>query len=221
MLCPRDSSALEVVSRADGKLEVDVCRQCGGLWLDSAELAALCPTAAHLPERKDEVILTALASSETGKLQATMRACPRCKGAPFEIRLAGLLLDFCAGCGGVWVDGDEVARIVREPPAERAVAMPGGSPFRRAAAELAADGKASCAQCKQRVAEADLYAKRDGFVCFVCWAAEYQEQADERARAGALVRALVDTLFDFVITPMTALHAVLDGLGDKRPKGWR
>lgn len=221
MLCPRDFSTLEAVQRAEGKLEVDVCRQCAGVWLDSHELAALCPTASHLPERKDEVILAALARSPAGHLHATLDACPRCKGKPFELRLAGLLIDFCPGCGGVWLDGPEVERIVRDPPTERAVAMPGGSPFRRAAAELAADGKASCAQCQKRVPETALYANHDGFVCFGCWAVGHQEKADERAKAGAFIRGLTDAVFGVVLGPVDAVREALDQVFDKRPKEWR
>jgi Zn-finger nucleic acid-binding protein len=37
--------------------------------------------------------------------------CPRCRGLLAEMRRAGILVDACPGCGGVWLDRGELARI--------------------------------------------------------------------------------------------------------------
>ncbi|MFO0554269.1 MAG: zf-TFIIB domain-containing protein [Polyangiaceae bacterium] len=165
--CPRDGIELEIHHKAAGKFEVDVCPRCSGVWLDSAELAELCPTASHLPERRDEFALT----PELDGVEPLV--CPRCtapeRGARVlakPVQVAGLLLDFCLVCGGVWLDAEDATEILREPgapPAPRSA-----TPFRQSAIELEETGETRCGRCNTAVSRARLYAVEGGFVCGEC-----------------------------------------------------
>lgn len=210
--CPRDGAELELHYKAAGKLEVDACTQCAGVWLDSAELAELCPTVSHLPERRDEVAFT------PEVLGAEPFPCPRCP--PLEggarvlakpIRVAGLLIDFCLACGGVWLDASEAAELLREPEAAPP-ATKSASPFRHSALELARTGETQCGHCKAAVERARLYAVAGGFVCGPCYFGSPEKHRDALARRSkpaeedlftSLARGLMD-LYDELNASATA-----------------
>jgi Zn-finger nucleic acid-binding protein len=218
--CPRDGSLLEVVHRADQRFEIDLCKECGGVWLDAHELSGLCPTAAHLPERRLEAVLGAVAAAPD-IASAGIAACPRCGQRPHQLVLAGIAIDFCAGCGGIWLDHDEALALVRDPPMEQKAKVASGSPFRQTATELVTNGRSRCGDCGSAAQAKDLFARRDGFVCFRCWTAQYQEQADMRAKDGTLLRGLTTSLLDVVMEPIEAIADFRDRLFDPRPKAWR
>src|SRR6185295_11820702 len=80
--------------------EVDLCSGCHGLWLDRSELAAITGQPVDLPE----------ATSPT----PTSLKCPRCGTALQERAYAGradLLVEVCAGCGGIYLDKGEMVVI--------------------------------------------------------------------------------------------------------------
>jgi len=223
--CPRDEQPLEVVHRVDGKLEVDVCRTCGGVWLDSHELAELCPTASHFGDRREEVLLTELARSDDGRLSASMLRCPKCAAGegtapPVEILVAQAKLDFCTECGGIWLDAEEAAALVRDPPREAGTVRAAATPFRQAATDLAAIGKTRCSSCRNAVDASELFAQRDGFICRVCWADTHQAEANRRAREG-FAAGLAGAVIALVQIPIDEIVSAWDTLTDKRPKGWR
>jgi len=47
--------------------------------------------------------------------------CPACKEAMITAELEEVEVDYCAGCGGIWLDAGELELLVDEPGAARAV----------------------------------------------------------------------------------------------------
>ncbi len=73
-----------------GHVELDMCMNCGGIWLDDKELDALV---------------------------GTMR-CPKCDIEMHVKELRGVEYDICPSCGSVWLDRGELGTLVeREPQA--------------------------------------------------------------------------------------------------------
>lgn len=80
--------------------EVDLCSGCHGLWLDHTELAAITGQPVDLSEA---------ASPTPPSLK-----CPRCGSTLHERAYAGradLLVEVCAGCGGIYLDQGEMVVI--------------------------------------------------------------------------------------------------------------
>lgn len=74
-----------------------------GIWYDERALAALHPRFAEAS------VLNALMSAPLATIAPAQEiACPRCGGIKLTARLfAGITLDVCARCRGVWVDSAE------------------------------------------------------------------------------------------------------------------
>jgi uncharacterized protein len=91
-----------------GKVEIDECRSCHGLWLDSGELEVLA-NAKVLPDRL-------LVKRKTPPLRQLRpegtRPCPRCSQILVGTVVKGVRLDLCADCQGVWLDQGELNQIL-------------------------------------------------------------------------------------------------------------
>ena len=87
-------------------LEVDLCPQCGGLWLDRGELTR----AARLPEAELKRLRTTLAESGTPDAPATddKIPCPACPGELTEVVLGAVHVDYCGSCHGIFLDRGEL-----------------------------------------------------------------------------------------------------------------
>jgi Zn-finger nucleic acid-binding protein len=142
------------------RVTLDICPQCQGLWLDAAELAAVCPTVSHLPARKDEVLIA-------GEPGANIPVCPRCQAVPYEVAvMENMLVDFCVRCHGVWLDGEEYDQIsVARSSSPREGADRG--PYRTQVDQRT--GEVDCRRCSHRMALARTYVWEDGFLCPPCF----------------------------------------------------
>ena len=110
--CPRSSALL--VHLMIGGVEVDVCEECGGLWLDRLELARF----EHPENVFGDALMAHLSQFPVAIVDRSIRLrCPRhpavvmmrrafSRSVPTEI-------DECPACGGLWLDADELARIRR------------------------------------------------------------------------------------------------------------
>lgn len=96
LACPRDGNALVPFLIAD--ITIDRCPGCAGMWLDDGELRRV--------THDDE--LARLASELDRSAPATM-ACPRCQAPCRPSHVEDVALDVCGGCGGIWLDRDELA----------------------------------------------------------------------------------------------------------------
>lgn len=74
--------------------------------------------------------------------ERTPRICPACESPLATARLAGVAVDGCEQCGGVWLDAGEVQKLASWPAALQAV----GRRFKGAAVNLSL-GKLGCPAC--------------------------------------------------------------------------
>lgn len=115
-----------------GKLTLDYCPRCGGLWFERGEVGELAKREStalhqHVPARAqrmrppcvgchtplDRDAERCLVCGERNVLD-----CPMCD-RPMERRAhAGLVLDFCKHCHGVWFDNAELSAVWRMSLAE-------------------------------------------------------------------------------------------------------
>ena len=118
MNCPACASPLTTLN-VEG-LAVDECRDgCGGIWFDNFELNRV--DEAH--ERLGEA-LAALEFDPNAVVLREKRPCPKCAGITMLqhkfSREKPVTVDECPNCGGVWLDGGELAEI-RQPVISAAV----------------------------------------------------------------------------------------------------
>jgi Zn-finger nucleic acid-binding protein len=112
MKCLRcDGAELEIQARGEGSdvVEIDVCPQCQGMWLDPHELQKLDD---NFFVDVEEVKFEAVAPTADD----TQLACPRCEGAPAleKVKPADfgeVVVDTCPGCKGFWLDKDELEKM--------------------------------------------------------------------------------------------------------------
>jgi uncharacterized protein len=114
MLCPACGNEL-VALHVEG-LVVDVCRTgCGGIWFDNFELSKV--DEAH--ERLGEELI-GLEFNPNAVVVREKRPCPKCPGITLlQHRFRPdkpVVIDDCPSCGGVWLDGGELADIRRPAP---------------------------------------------------------------------------------------------------------
>jgi len=93
------------------QLEIDVCPQCHGVWLDAAELAVFLRSAS-LKERFMWHPDTAQTQQQRDAVRAGRRRCPRCHYFMEGIGFAGVTLDCCVQCEGLWFDDGELRLVV-------------------------------------------------------------------------------------------------------------
>jgi len=88
MRCPTCGGEMSQVEAQH--VEVDMCTNCGGIWLDETEFE---------------------------ELLGTIR-CPRCQQMMQLRELRGVEYDICPGCGSVWLDRGELGQMVDREPLE-------------------------------------------------------------------------------------------------------
>lgn len=105
IICPKCSNVLDrfFIKR----VEVDLCSECGGLWLDAGELVKLRLTVeeADIQEllKKMEGPRNVPPTSKRVKLP-----CPVCPGNLSFLNVEGVDLDMCTQCRGLWLDRGEL-----------------------------------------------------------------------------------------------------------------
>ena len=110
MKCPACFNPLTSVTI--GKLTVDVCRGgCGGVWFDAFELQQV-----DEPQESAGAWLVNVERDPTLRVDTSRkRACPKCEGVKLKRRYFSAKrrfeVDECPGCGGYWLDADELAKV--------------------------------------------------------------------------------------------------------------
>ncbi|MFA7237843.1 MAG: zf-TFIIB domain-containing protein [Phycisphaeraceae bacterium] len=84
----------------DGKVTLDVCEHCGGVWFDRGELHDVLDAA----EKKPRVPSDA---------EASKRSCPRCRKPMrvFDYPETFVKVDVCEDCGGIWLDKGKLKEL--------------------------------------------------------------------------------------------------------------
>ena len=114
MNCPSCQTLLTTIDYET--VEIETCLGCGGEWLDKDELGKI----VRIREEKfDEEERRAIAESATitgVDLEKADRdlVCPKCGCTTDAINYGGdtgIVLDRCTGCGGFWLDKDEIEKV--------------------------------------------------------------------------------------------------------------
>ena len=111
MKCPACAAPLTALN-VEG-LTVDACRTgCGGIWFDNFELARVDQAHEQLGEA-----LAAMEFNPTAVVLQQKRPCPKCPGIKLLQHKFSpakpVIVDECPNCGGIWLDGGELAEIRR------------------------------------------------------------------------------------------------------------
>ncbi|MCA9983698.1 MAG: zf-TFIIB domain-containing protein [Anaerolineales bacterium] len=112
MKCPKCETKLN--PQQVGDVELDVCANCGGIWLDLGELKALLRQSEQF-----QAAATPPAGAQTGIYDTLTGPCPRCAGQGHMTRLQDLdrpdiTMDSCPVCYGIWLDGGEFNQLARK-----------------------------------------------------------------------------------------------------------
>ena len=111
--CPGCGAPLHVVQIGPRHTEVDICRACEGLWLDSGELDDLI-TRPLIARPNLAAIRRAVRQMRAVPEQTVVyRKCPRCRAIMTRAnfgRVSGVILDEC-GKHGIWLDAGELATL--------------------------------------------------------------------------------------------------------------
>lgn len=102
MKCPHCSHPLEVQTYES--IEVNACKNCGGMWFDYKELDDLEDKAFNKDEFKNSMVT---------HVRSSVRKCPVCNSymKQFNYRWEDLELEMCPQEHGFWLDKDEEKRI--------------------------------------------------------------------------------------------------------------
>ncbi|MGD0714088.1 MAG: zf-TFIIB domain-containing protein [Gaiellaceae bacterium] len=120
MDCPACGRALS--SRSAGDLTVDVCDGgCGGIWFDHFELRKVDEPSEALGDQLLDIPRDPVVVVDPSKRYV----CPRCTDGVVMMRhfwsvKREVTIDECPECGGVFLDGGELARIRSEFSSEAA-----------------------------------------------------------------------------------------------------
>lgn len=108
MECPACQNQLK--KEMHENTELDVCNKCGGVFFDNFELEKF--------DNIDEPTGSLLEISFDASLQVDhdkARNCPKCLNIVMQRHYFGpkreIVIDECAGCGGVWLDQGELREI--------------------------------------------------------------------------------------------------------------
>jgi uncharacterized protein len=116
MFCPVCKS--EMLTLEFRFIELDHCSECGGVWLDSGELALVAEHAGALQSD----ILSALESGETVECgPSEKRRCPVCAKRMEQVRITGkedITVDRCPQRHGIWFDEGELDKAIQSAGAE-------------------------------------------------------------------------------------------------------
>jgi Zn-finger nucleic acid-binding protein len=113
--CPHDSTPLHTQTY-EANIEVDVCPECRGMWLDKGELEAIEEASEHdYRKQLDEVTTQAEASLHVAEQLADAPiSCPKCHGE-MDKREYGycsrIVIDTCNDGCGVWLDAGEIQAL--------------------------------------------------------------------------------------------------------------
>ena len=115
MICPVCKSDMLVIEY--NKIELDYCNQCGGVWFDKGELELMLKPASS---ENNNLLLKNILSSRDAMTPEQKRKCPLCnkKMKKVNIGYPDILIDVCEHGEGLWFDGGEILKLVRQLPVQ-------------------------------------------------------------------------------------------------------
>ncbi len=115
MKCPRDYAELQP-KIYESNITVDVCPECGGMWLEKGKLEAIEESLDndYTPELMQMPNLIEGAFEQAEQMTARSLPCPACH-TPMENReyayCSQVMIDSCPHCGGVWLEEGEIMKL--------------------------------------------------------------------------------------------------------------
>lgn len=114
MQCPKCHQQLTGIDYQGVHLET--CPKCGGDWLDAGELGSIIEARKMRFDEKECLAIAQAAKIKGVKLASLNRhlTCPKCGGTTHPVNYGddtGLIIDECAGCGGMWLERGELEKI--------------------------------------------------------------------------------------------------------------
>lgn len=106
MNCPHCQSSILVERSFRNGVQVVVCRQCRGIWLDAGQLSQLAEDPKSVKRCLEHLLWTS---------ERAARLCPNCDVAMYQGKLPDTQnpLDYCAECDGLWFDSSELNATLR------------------------------------------------------------------------------------------------------------
>ncbi|MFC3151725.1 rhomboid family intramembrane serine protease [Litoribrevibacter euphylliae] len=98
--------------------ELDVCRQCAGVWFEHGELNSII---SKVDNGEDDSDFEGLLGKDLGP---TALSCPGCDAKLHRFQLLNdydVEVDLCHQCDGVWVDYDELEKVEHSPRIHQAL----------------------------------------------------------------------------------------------------
>ncbi len=109
MKCPKCGKNLEGIKI--NSVKVDRCENCGGLWFDRDELRIVRD---HRDENLSWLEFDLWKDKDKFKTSGKSIDCPRDGKPLFKIKYGetNILVDICLDCRGIWLDKDELDKII-------------------------------------------------------------------------------------------------------------
>lgn len=122
MICPVCKKDMIVVEY--NKIELDYCDKCKGVWFDSGELELLLKSVSL---EDNSILVKNILSSPEAATAEQKRKCPLCNKKMKKVNIGepGILIDACEQGEGLWFDGGEVIKLVRQLSATKSIKKDG------------------------------------------------------------------------------------------------
>jgi Zn-finger nucleic acid-binding protein len=146
----------------------DMCLECGGVWLDGGEVGKVYPALQRLETMAPEP-----------DPQAGLVQCPRCQAQTTAFRFFDVIIDHCAACRGLWVDGPELANLARHRDREDGLTTARAvESYRSSASRALRQALVVCTRCKVDVPLQQVVSTHEGPHCEACAKALELEMQD-------------------------------------------
>ncbi len=121
-VCPKCDQALHILEFKD--VEIDLCPQCKGVWLDAGEVERIVEKTGAPP---DNPLVEGL-QKEGEKIKGRKFLCPRCDRTMRQIQLGqtqeALVLERCPAGDGIWFDENELQGLFSKFSGKDGVSKP-------------------------------------------------------------------------------------------------
>jgi Zn-finger nucleic acid-binding protein len=156
--CPRCEIEIRLDEQHKG-----ACAQCHGVWSPRYSAERVHPILGWIDNSRDEAMRSPQHGTGVGR-------CPDCDKPMRALSFFAIPIDWCAQCGGVWLDGGELDAL-REAAKSIEAQPDRGAPFRVMAPVLERKpslGTVVCTKCEKEVWVDMTYLTGDGVVCVPC-----------------------------------------------------
>jgi uncharacterized protein len=127
MICPKCGGWMNTQNRSG--MGVEVCQQCGGLYLDYGELEWLKQREGNLPMVQQVMGPGGPQGPPPDAAEEAMLHCPKCGSTMRTYKRSGVAIEQCDHCRGVFLDHGEIEMIKQREPAAPQQGWAGHYPY--------------------------------------------------------------------------------------------